>query len=82
MQFQVSDISDMSWVEYMGKGADNFFSYHLRLNTGAVDWEPTINEDFVTILPANELKVFTKENPLPDNALKGDDEIFKYLNIR
>lgn len=60
----------------------NFFSHHLRLNTGAVDWEPTINEEFVTILPPNQLKVFTEENPLPDNALKGDDEIFKYLNIR
>jgi len=82
LQFQVSDISDMSWVEYMRKGADNFFSHHLRLNTGAVNWEPTIKEGFVTILPPNQLKVFTEENPLPDNALKGDDEIFKYLNIR
>src|SRR5690554_1859718 len=60
----------------------NFFSHHLRLNTGAVDWKPTINEEFVTILPPNQLKVFTEENPLPDNALKGDDEIFKYLNLR
>ncbi len=60
----------------------NFFSHHLRLNTGAVDWKPTIKEGFVTILPPNQLKVFTEENPLPDNALKGDDEIFKYLNIR
>lgn len=60
----------------------NFFSHHLRLNTGAVDWKPTISEAFVTILPENQLKVFTEENPMPDNALKGDDEIVIYLNLK
>jgi dienelactone hydrolase len=60
----------------------NFFSHHLRLNTGAVEWKPTISEAFVTILPENQLKVFTEENPIPDNALKGDDEIIKYLKLK
>jgi len=59
----------------------NFFSHHLKLNTGAVDWTPTVNEDFVTVLPANQLRVFTKENPMPAGALKGDKAIKGYLGL-
>lgn len=59
----------------------NFFSHHLKLNTRAVDWAPTVNEEFVTVLPTNELKVFTEKNPLPTDALLGDDAIMKYLNL-
>ncbi|MFA5555437.1 MAG: acetylxylan esterase [Phycisphaerae bacterium] len=59
----------------------NFFSHHLRLNTGAVNWTPTVNEDFVTILPSNQLKVYTEANPLPSDALLGDDAIMKYLDL-
>ena len=58
----------------------NFFAYHLKLNSGNVIWSPTINEDFVTILPENELRVYTQDNPFPDNALMGDDAIMDYLN--
>lgn len=60
----------------------NFFSHHLRLNISAVSWTPTVNEEFVTILPANELKVFTEKNPRPTDALLGDDVIMNYLNLK
>lgn len=60
----------------------NFFAYHLKLNSGNVIWSPTINEDFVTILPENELRVYTQDNPFPDNALMGDDAIMDYLNLK
>ena len=60
----------------------NFFAYHLKLNSGMVSWEPSVNENFVTILPENQLKVYTQENPMPEEALKGDDAIIKYLNLK
>lgn len=59
----------------------NFFSHHLKLNTGAVDWTPTVNEDFVTILPQEELRVFTADHPIPADALKGDKAIMDYLGL-
>ena len=59
----------------------NFFAYHLKLNSGRVTWNPTVDESFVTILPEDELRVFTEENPLPDNALSGNEEIMEYLNL-
>ena len=60
----------------------NFFAYHLKLDTNAVEWIPTVNEDFVTILPPEHLKVFTKDNPMPINALKGDKAIMDYLKLK
>jgi uncharacterized protein len=60
----------------------NFFIRHLNLNTNSVSWSPTIVEDFVTILPPNQLQVYSAENPLPKNALKGDDAIINYLNLK
>jgi dienelactone hydrolase len=59
----------------------NFFSHHLKLNIGAVDWAPTVNEDFVAILPPEDLRVVTAINPLPENALKGDKAIMDYLGL-
>ncbi len=59
----------------------NFFAHHLKLNSDAVEWTPGVNEDFVTILPASQLRVFTELNPMPDNALIGKDAVFKYLGL-
>jgi hypothetical protein len=59
----------------------NFFAYHLKLDGGKVEFKPTIREDFVTILPESQLKVFTDENPRPANALMGDEAIINYLNL-
>ena len=60
----------------------NFFIRHLNLNTNSVSWNPTIDEDFVTILPQEQLKVFSEANPLPANALKGDEAIIRYLDLK
>jgi hypothetical protein len=59
----------------------NFFAHHLKLNADAVKWTPSVNEDFVTILPPDQLRVFTEDNPMPEGALKGDKAIMEYLNI-
>ena len=58
-----------------------FLAYHLKLKTNNVIFNNTIQEDFVTLLPAEQLKVFTEENPRPYNALNGDLEVIKYLNL-
>jgi hypothetical protein len=42
----------------------NFFAHHLKLNTGKVSWTPTVNEDFVTILPPDQLRVYNDKNPI------------------
>jgi len=60
----------------------NFFAYHLKLNTNAVNWTPTVNEDFVAILPPEQLRVFTEDNPMPMNALKGNKAIMDYLKLK
>ena len=61
--------------------AYNFFAYHLKLNAGRVTFAPTIQEDFVTILPENQLRVYDENNPIPANALQGDDAVIKYLKL-
>ena len=43
-------------------------------------YNPTIKEDFVTILPENQLRVYTKDNPMPEDALKGDVAVLEYLD--
>ncbi|MDX9883858.1 MAG: hypothetical protein RBS73_17490 [Prolixibacteraceae bacterium] len=60
----------------------NFFAVHLKLDIRKVVFMPTIREDFVTILPENELRVYTKSNPMPADALMGDDAIMNYLNLK
>jgi len=59
----------------------NFFAHHLKLNAGRVTWDPTIDESFVTILPPNQLRVFTEENPRPADALQGNEAVMNYLNL-
>jgi dienelactone hydrolase len=59
----------------------NFLAYHLKLNTAKVLFDPTIKEDFVTILPEDQLRVYTEDNPMPDDALMGNDAVIKYLNL-
>lgn len=58
-----------------------FFAYHLKLNIGKVNITDGVQEDFVQILPQDDLKVFTKENPRPKDALIGDKAVMKYLGI-
>jgi dienelactone hydrolase len=60
----------------------NFFAHHLKLNSNNVQWTPTVNEDFVTILPENQLRVYTNDDPMPDDALMGNEAIINYLNLK
>jgi uncharacterized protein len=58
-----------------------FFAHHLKLNYKALPIDGGIKEDFVTILPVNELKVFTAENPMPSDAIMGDKAVMERLGF-
>ncbi|MDF1576737.1 MAG: alpha/beta hydrolase [Bacteroidales bacterium] len=62
--------------------AYNFLGHHLRLNLNALPYDHGYREDFVTILKAEQLKVFDIDHPLPENALQGDEAVMEYLGIR
>lgn len=59
----------------------NFFAEYLALNAGGIPYEDGYKEDFVTILPKDDLKVFNEDHPLPANALQGDDAVMAYLKL-
>lgn len=61
--------------------AYNFFAYHLKLNN-PVPYDNGYKEDFITILPIDDLRVFNEKNPLPANSLKGDEAVMNYLGFR
>lgn len=58
-----------------------FFAHHLKLDPEKLPYIYGFEENFITIMPTGDLKVFTTDNPLPANALQGNDEIMKYLKI-
>lgn len=62
--------------------AYNFFSHHLNLSSGNVPYNEGYNEDFVTVLPAELLKVFSGENLRPSDSLQGDDAVMDYLRLQ
>ena len=62
--------------------AYNFFAHHLKLNYRNIPYEDGYKEDFVTVLPKEDLKIFTEENPMPADALRGDQAVMKYLDIK
>ncbi len=59
----------------------NFLGHHLQLNMGAMPYDNGYQEDFVTILEPEQLKVFDAGYPLPAHALKGDRAVMDYLDI-
>ena len=64
------------------KAVYNFFSQYLNLQNGRIPrGGDGYGEDFVTLLPENDLKVFGKDNKLPKNALQGNEAVIEYLNI-
>ena len=60
----------------------NFFAHHLDLNIGKLPYNNGFDESFIEILPKEELKVFTSENPIPANALKGNKAVMDYLKLQ
>ncbi|MEQ9378156.1 MAG: CocE/NonD family hydrolase [Imperialibacter sp.] len=61
--------------------AYNFFAQHLGLNYANLPYDDGYNESFVTILPPDDLKVFTDKTPRPSGALKDDEAVMEYLKI-
>jgi len=59
----------------------NFFAHHLNLRPSNVPYDNGYKEDFVEILLQDELKIFTKENPRPANALMGDEAVMEFVGI-
>lgn len=62
--------------------AYNFFAHHLKLQYRNVPYDNGYKEDFVSILPSEELKVFSDKQPLPDGLLQGDQTVIDYLKIK
>ena len=60
----------------------NFFANYLDLHAGRMPYNYGYDESFVTVLPTDELRVFDEENPMPANALQGDEAVMNYLNIK
>jgi dienelactone hydrolase len=59
-----------------------FLAHHLNLSLGKIPYKNGFDESFITILPEDELRVFDKEHPIPANALKGNESVIKYLNLK
>jgi len=60
----------------------NFFDHYLNLEAGRLPYKNEFDESFVTILPKEDLMIFTEQNPIPADALKGDDEVIRYLKLK
>lgn len=56
-----------------------FMAHYLGLHTGKVRFNPSADEGFVTILSQDQLRVYTEKDPMPADALKGNDAVIDYL---
>jgi len=59
----------------------NFFDHYLGMDAGKLPYKNAFDESFVTILPKEELMIFTDKNPIPANALKGDEAVMTFLKL-
>ena len=59
----------------------NFFDHYLGMDAGKLPYKDGFGEHFVTILPREDLMIFNDQNPIPANALKGDEAITAYLKL-
>ncbi len=58
-----------------------FLARHFGLNLAAVENSAgEMDESFVTVLPEDDLRVFSEGHPRPDYALKGCDGVLELLN--
>lgn len=58
-----------------------FMNHYLKLSKGSLSFNPSVDESFVTILPMDDLKVFSDGQSLPANALQGDEAVMDYLGF-
>ncbi|WP_268032968.1 alpha/beta hydrolase [Algoriphagus sp. PAP.12] len=61
--------------------AYNFFGHYLDINPGRVPYKNGYDESFVTILTADQLRVFDAAHPIPSHALQGDEAVINYLKL-
>tara|TARA_Y100001972_G_scaffold126366_1_gene179931 strand:- start:521 stop:1678 length:1158 start_codon:yes stop_codon:yes gene_type:complete len=61
--------------------AYNFFAHHLKLSYRNIPYDDRYVEDFVTILPLEDLMVFNEKSPKPKKMLEGDEAVMKYLGF-
>mgnify|MGYP006200403503 FL=1 len=59
----------------------NFFGHYLGLNAGRIPYQDGFDESFVTLLSADELRVFNNQHPIPSSALKGDKAVMNFLKL-
>jgi len=62
--------------------AYTFLAHHLKLQINKLPYKNGFDESFITFLPEEDLTVFTKEHPMPANALQGNDAVLKALNLK
>lgn len=60
----------------------NFMAHYLNLDSGKLPFNYGYDESFVKVLPVDSLRIFTSENPIPADALQGNDAVMKYLNLK
>lgn len=60
----------------------NFLGHYLGLNAGRIPYSNGFDESFVTLLSADELRVFNEKTPIPAHALKGDEAVMNFLNLK
>ncbi len=58
-----------------------FLAHHLQLDLDKLPYNEGFQEGFVTILPNEQLNVFTNEHPMPEDALMGNEAVMDYLKI-
>lgn len=59
-----------------------FFAHYFQLDINNLEFDRVFLEDFVTILPQDDLKVFYNESIKPSNLLSGDEAVINYLGIK
>jgi dienelactone hydrolase len=59
----------------------NFMAHHLDLNIDALPYDNGFLEDFVQLLPREQLLVFDAAHPRPPGILQGDEAVMGYLGF-
>lgn len=62
--------------------AYTFLAHHLKLQINKLPYKNGFDESFINFFPEEDLSVFTKEYPMPANALQGNDAVLKALNLK
>lgn len=60
----------------------NFFGHYLGLNAGRIPYQDGFDESFVTLLSADELRVFNNKYSIPSHALNGDEAVMEFVNLK